>query len=198
MAYNASLTREQFMFSEMRITARLKQSCLSDKEILDKVCWENLYQYPTEREIRRKCLACLKRLKAIENMPAVIEALVNGTVGEAKQATLIAMMLQSQLLAEFMVIVIGNKYRTLDLTITRKDMNVFFYNLQQSDENVATWSETTINKLKVVFRTCLREAGYINGVGNDQLYPVYLSDEFIYDLKNAGLSLWLPAFNVLD
>ena len=198
MAYNGGLTREQFMFSEMRITARLKQSGLSDEEILEKICHENLYQYPTEREIKRKCKACLKRLKAIENMPAVVDALVSGTVSEAKQATLIAMMLQSQLLAEFMVIVIENKYRTLDLTITRKDMNIFFQNLQQSDENVANWSETTINKLKVIFRTCLREAGYINGVGNDQLYPVYLSDEFIDDLKNAGLSLWLPAFNVLE
>lgn len=198
MPYNAGLTREQFMFSEMRVTARLKHSGLSDEEVLEKVCDENLFQYPTEKEIKRKCKACLKRLGAIDNMPALIEALVSGTVSEAKQAAMIAMMRQSQLLAEFMITVIGEKYRTLDLSLTKKDFNVFFQNLQQADEDAATWSETTISKLKIVFRTCLREAGYIQGVGNEELCPVYLSDEFIWDLKNAGLSSWLPAFNVLD
>ena len=50
MAYSGGLTREQFMFSEMRITARLKQSGLSEKEILEKVYQENLYQYQWDRE----------------------------------------------------------------------------------------------------------------------------------------------------
>ena len=198
MAYSGGLTREQFMFSEMRITARLKQSGLSDKEILDKVYQENLFQYPTEKEIKSKCKACLKRIKAIEGMPIIMNALADGTVAEAKQATLIAMMCQSQLLAEFMVTVIGTKYRTLDMTITKKDMNMFFQYLQQTDEDVASWSDNTIYKLKVVFRTCLRETGYIQGVGSEELLPVYLPEEFIQDMKDAGLSSWLPAFNVLD
>lgn len=198
MAYSGGLTREQFMFSEMRITARLKQSGLSDKEILDKVYQENLFQYPTEKEIKSKCKACLKRIKAIEGMPTIMNALADGTVAEAKQATLIAMMCQSQLLAEFMVTVIGTKYRTLDMTITKKDMNMFFQHLQQTDEDVASWSDNTIYKLKVVFRTCLRETGYIQGVGSEELLPVYLPEEFIQDMKDAGLSSWLPAFNVLD
>lgn len=198
MAYNGSLTREQFMFSEMRITARLKLEGMSDQEILEKVYRENLFQYPTEKELKSKCRACLKRLKAIENMPAVMDALANGTVAEAKQATLIAMMCQSQLLAEFMVTVIGTKYKTLDMTITKKDMNVFFQHLQQTDEDVASWSDNTIYKIKVVFRTCLRETGYIQGTNSEELLPVYLSEEFIQDLKDAGLIAWLPAFNVLD
>ena len=198
MAYSGGLTREQFMFSEMRITARLKQSGLSDKEILDKVYQENLFQYPTEKEIKSKCKACLKRIKAIEGMTTIMNALADGTVAEAKQATLIAMMCQSQLLAEFMVTVIGTKYRTLDMTITKKDMNMFFQYLQQTDEDVASWSDNTIYKLKVVFRTCLRETGYIQGVGSEELLPVYLPEEFIQDMKDAGLSSWLPAFNVLD
>ena len=56
-----------------------------------------------------------------EGEPELMEALTNGTVGEAKQAALIAMMLQSRLLAEFMITVIGEKYRSLDMTITKKD-----------------------------------------------------------------------------
>ena len=63
MNYNGALTREQFMFQEMRIIARLRIKGFSDQEILDRVFQENLFQYPTEREIKSKCRACLKRLE---------------------------------------------------------------------------------------------------------------------------------------
>ena len=45
--YSGALTREQFMLREMRIVAGLRQAGLSDEEILEKVCAENLFQYPT-------------------------------------------------------------------------------------------------------------------------------------------------------
>ena len=62
MKYSGGLTREQFMFNEMRITARLLAEGLSDQEVLEKVYDENLFQYPTEKEVKSKCKACLKRL----------------------------------------------------------------------------------------------------------------------------------------
>ena len=60
--YSGALTREQFMLREMRIVAGLRQAGLSDEEILEKVRAENLFQYPTEKEIRRKGRQCLKRV----------------------------------------------------------------------------------------------------------------------------------------
>ena len=45
--YNGSLTREQFMFREMRIVARLYKNGLSNAEITDTVYRDNLFQYPT-------------------------------------------------------------------------------------------------------------------------------------------------------
>ena len=47
-----TLTREQFLFSEMRITARLMMQGLSDKEIIQEIEEDNLYQYPTNKMIR--------------------------------------------------------------------------------------------------------------------------------------------------
>lgn len=199
MKYNGGLTREQFMFNEMRITARLLSEGLSDQEVLERVYNENLFQYPTEKEIKSKCKACLKRLAYLKEIPELMEALTSGTISEAKQAALIAMMLQSRLLAEFMITVIGEKYRSLDMTMTKKDMNVFFSNLAQQDEDVAGWSEKTVNKIKVVIRNCLRETEYIPPEpGSETLLPVYMSEELVQVLKDAGLSSWLPAFNVID
>ncbi len=199
MKYSGGLTREQFMFNEMRITARLMTGGLSDQEVLERVYNENLFQYPTEKEIKSKCKACLKRLAYLKEMPELMEALTNGTVSEAKQAALIAMMLQSRLLAEFMITVIGEKYRSLDMTITKKDMNIFFSNLAQQDEDVAGWSEKTVDRIKAVIRNCLKETEYIPpDPGSETLLPVYMSEELVQVLKDAGLSSWLPAFNVIN
>ena len=40
--YKASITREKFMFFEMRTTARLYMEGLSDKEIIEHIISENL------------------------------------------------------------------------------------------------------------------------------------------------------------
>ena len=197
MHYNGSLTREQFMFQEMRISARLRLEGLIDKDIIAKVYESNLFQYPTEREIKSKCRACLKRLDCIADMPFILDVLANGTIGEAKQAALVALMCQSLLMQDFMVTVIGDKYRRLDMTLTRRDMNLFFERLAEQSEDVASWSEQTIKKLKVVIRACLRETEYIQGT-EETLYPVLLGDEFAAAIKEAGYRHFLPAFNVFD
>ena len=43
--YNASLTREPFLFYEMRTTARLMDEGLSGEEVIAKIADENLFQY---------------------------------------------------------------------------------------------------------------------------------------------------------
>ena len=198
MKYNGSLTREQFMFQEMRIVARLKLEGVSDEEIARRIFEENLFQYPTERVIKSKCRACLERIECIWDMTAIVEALASGTYREAKQAAFIAMMCQSQLLAEFMVRVIGEKYRNLDMTVTRKDMNIFFQYLMEQDEHVADWANSTVDKIKMVIRNCLMEAEYIENVHSEVLLPVTLSPEFQMALRDAGHREFLPAFNTFD
>ena len=44
--YTGVITREQFLFYEMRTTARLAEEGLTDTEIADRICNENLFQYP--------------------------------------------------------------------------------------------------------------------------------------------------------
>ena len=54
-----SITREQFLFYEMRTTARLMREGLSDEEILKRIVEENLFQYPTEKTIKQTAGACI-------------------------------------------------------------------------------------------------------------------------------------------
>ena len=72
--YNGSLTREQFMFREMRIVARLYKNGLSNAEITDTVYRDNLFQYPTERMVANRATVCLRRLDAMVPTDAVCAA----------------------------------------------------------------------------------------------------------------------------
>lgn len=196
--YNASLTREQFLFRELRLAAQLQKRGLTKEEILNAVVEENLFQYPTEREIKGKCKVALRRLDHISNSRFLLDILAEGRASEAKQAALVAMMCDSRLLAEFMVEVIGEKYRSLNMTLNHKDVNLFFDRLCERDEKVSRWSASTIKRIKSVLMNVLRENDYLEGIGSEILLPVMISDEFESALKQAGLKCFLPAFNVMD
>ena len=72
--YNAVITREQFLFYEMRTTAKLFCEGLSDNEIIERIEKENLFQYPTEKSLNRMAITCLKRLQSMNN-ETLIQAL---------------------------------------------------------------------------------------------------------------------------
>lgn len=88
---SGSLTREQFLFYEMRTTAKLMADGLSDKEIIERIASENLFQYPTEKRVSRMSKTCLKRLEALHD-PDLVKAIAQQPSDTAKQICLYAMM----------------------------------------------------------------------------------------------------------
>lgn len=63
--YNAAITREQFLFYEARTTAKLLHEGCSSEEVVERIISDNLFQYPTEKSVRKMALACLRRLEAL-------------------------------------------------------------------------------------------------------------------------------------
>lgn len=186
------------MFREIRLIAQLHKDGMTDDQVIKKVVEENLFQYPTEREIKGKCRVALRRIGLIQDSQTLVEILAEGSLREARQTALVAMMCDSKLLADFMVEVVGEKYRQLDMTLTRKDLNLFFARLCERDEAVARWSASSVQRIKSVLMNVLRETGYLEGIGSEELLPVLISEEFETALRAAGLKSFLPAFNVLE
>lgn len=85
--YNGSLTAEQFLFYEIRIAARLYLDGKTIEEAIEEIKKDNLFQYPTEREVSRMARACYKRLNALNNEDLVRE-LASAPVSVAKQINL--------------------------------------------------------------------------------------------------------------
>lgn len=192
--YNGSITREQFLFFEMRTTARLLNEGYSEVEAVEKIVEENLFQYPTEREIRKMARVCVARLKAMQD-DSLIAAIASQPSEDAKQICLYAMMKQNRLVWDFMITVIGDKYRSRDTSFGKIDVNTFFMRLQEQDDWVASWSEQTVKKIKSVLVGILVQNEYLDSNRATKLNPVLISRELENAIRTNNDDTALAAFN---
>ena len=194
LKYNGGLTAEQFLFYEIRIVSKLYLEGKSIDEIIEHIKSDNLFQYPTEREISRLARACYKRIIALGNDKLVFE-LANAPIDVAKQINLYAMMCYNRLVREFMIDLIGEKYRQQDFSYTKKDINVFFSRLREQNDDIAAWSEQTLRKLKQVLTKCLIETEMLDSYSASELNPIFISAELESGIRENNDLIALSAFN---
>lgn len=194
--YSAVITREQFLFYEVRTTAKLRSDGLSDDEIIKKIMSENLFQYPTEKSVQRMAKTCVKRLDALDDSE-LVNAIATQPSDVARQICLYAMMKQYRLVWDFMITVVGRKYSNLDMSFGKIDLNSFFMRLQEQDDVVASWSEKTIYKLKQVLTKTLVDNEYLDSTKADHLNPVMISPVLEIAIREKKQLEALPAFNCL-
>ena len=190
----ASITREQFLFYEMRTTAKLLLEGISHDEVIKRIVSDNLFQYPTEKSTRQMAKTCLKRLDCLGD-DSLVNAIANQPSEVAKQICLYAMMKRYRLVWDFVVTVIGEKYRQQNFSFSPVDINTFFLQLQEQDDYVAGWSETTIKKIRSVLIHVLVENEYLDNNRSDHLNPVWLQPILENAIKTAGDDIALKAFN---
>lgn len=195
--YIASLTREPFLFYEMRTAARLISEGTADEQAVEQIVRDNLFQYPTEKSIKRMARACIRRLRNLDD-DSVIAAIAEQPQDVAKQLCLYAMMKQHRLVYDFMLTVVGEKYRQQDFAFSKMDLNVFFLRLQEQDDGVAAWSDTTITKLKQILVRILVDTEYLDDVKADHINPVLASSILENAIRSNGDEAMLPAFNCFD
>ena len=192
--YSAVITREQFLFYETRTTAKLLIEGNKRGDVVQRIVEENLFQYPTERSVKRMALTCLQRLDALKD-GSLVQAIACQPSNVAKQICLYAMMRQYRLVWDFMLTVIGDKYKKLDNSFSKADLNIFFMRLQEQDDGVASWSDSTITKLKQVFQKLLIDNEYLDRINADHINPVLISSVLENAIRAAGQEIALPAFN---
>ena len=78
----------------MRTTAKLVNDGLDKDAVVEHIVAENLFQYPTEKSVRKMALACIRRLEAMED-DSLVTAIATQPSDVAKQICLYAMMRQS-------------------------------------------------------------------------------------------------------
>lgn len=191
---SAQITREQFLFYEMRTTAMLMREGLEDDEIIDRIVEDNLFQYPTEKSIRQIAKACVARLNGMGDMN-LVEAVASQSSEMAKQICMYAMMKRYRLVWDFMITVIGEKYRLQNFSFSQMDVNVFFMQLQEQDDYVARWSENTMKKIRQILIRMLVENEYLDDNKADHINPVWLNPVLENAIRSNNDDRALTAFN---
>ncbi len=191
---SGQLTREQFLFYEMRTTAKLMVEGLDDGEVTKRIVEDNLFQYPTEKSLASISKACIARLYALGDRD-LMTAITTQPMDTAKQICLYAMMKRYRLVWDFMLTVIGEKYRLQEFSFGKKDINIFFMQIQEQDDFVSAWSDSTIKKIRQVLIKILVENGYLDHIKSEHLNPVLLSSVLENGIRNNNDERALPAFN---
>ena len=194
LEYSGSLTREQFLFYEIRVVARLLADGLTREEILQAVNQDNLFQFPTERMVASISNTCLRRLESL-NSSELVQALADGAQEDAKLINLYSMMRDNRIVWDFMILVIGEKYRTQDYELTQSDLNTFILHLQEQNDQVAAWSDSTVRKIKQVLKRCLLECGYLESAKSTRLATVLPCATLIAAIRQNRDTEALAAFN---
>ena len=192
-----TITREQFLFHEMRTTARLLAKGFSDKEVIEQIKDNNLFQYPTERMVGNLASVCIKRLRALGNTE-LVELVAEGTGSTAKQVCLYAMMCSNRLVSEFMITVIADKFKTKNFFFSRRDLNAFFTRLQEQEDEVAAWSDGTVRKCISVLNRILVEIEYLDTARSETLNPILIDQNFKNILIEKKDYSALAAFNCFE
>ena len=127
-----------------------------------------------------------------ESLIAAVAAMPQET---AKQICLYAMMKQYRLVWDFMITVIGEKYRMQNFSFSQMDVNVFFMQLQEQDDYVAGWSESTMKKIRQILIRVLTENEYLDDIKADHINPVWLNPVLENAIRSNNDDRALAAFN---
>lgn len=192
--YSGAITAEQFLFHEIRVASKFYLDGISVEDAIEEIKKNNLFQYPTERLVARMTRCCYKRLDALDDEQLRRE-LSAAPTAVAKQINLYAIMRYNRVVRDFMVGVIGEKFRSQDFGFSRKDLNVFFSHLQEQNDDIAGWSESTVNKIKQVLTKILVEVEILDSVRSERLNPVLICEGLEEGIRRNGDFDALAAFN---
>lgn len=188
--YSAGLTSQLFWLQETRKTAGLLNEG-KDKAQIRKIAWdENIYQVKAEYRAYEVLNATYRRANLLpENVRSYFASC---DIETAKVINLIAVMLDSRLLFEFMHDVFAEKLRLGEKELTDRDLNVFFADKALQSDVVAGWTEVAVKKLKQSITRMLFEAGLLESSKRPAaIHPVHVDYRTENLLKENGLGEYL-------
>ena len=195
--YSAAITREHFLFNELKITAELLCRGLDEDTVIGHIVSDNSFNYPTDKSVKQMAIVCLRRLKGLGD-DKLIKAIATEPEQTGKQICLYAMMQQYRIVMDCMIDVVGDKYRLSDSTFDKIDLENYLKELQNKDPWVASWSNTTMTKVRQVITKMLVENGYLESTDSKTLQQISIEPLLEKTIRERGQNNILPAFNCID
>jgi hypothetical protein len=191
MEYSTGMVSQLFAFVETKKTAQLLSQGLSKEEARKKIETENLYQLNNADRLRKTFNYIFKRLDSLPK--GAIELLVQSDTENAKLLTLISIMNTDKLFFEFVYEVYRGKVILGEKLIQDKDVNAFFDEKVIQSEEVASWSQASIKKLKSCYLKNLADAGLIESTKTRQIKHALVNYRIEELLTSNGMGAYINA-----
>lgn len=191
MEYSAGMVSQLFALVEAKKTAELMTMGLSREQIREKVMSENLYQLKNETRLRKTFNYVYKRLDSLPE--GAVDLLVKIDNENAKLLTLISIMNTDKLFFEFVYEVYRGKIILGEKSIEKRDINVFFDEKVRQNEEVSSWSESAIKKLKQCYIKNLVDAGLLDSTKNREIKHALVNYRIEELLSQHGMKVHISA-----
>ncbi|WP_231575012.1 DUF1819 family protein [Bacillus sp. B-jedd] len=179
------------MLYEFKQVVALKDQGHSDREVRQKVITENLFQYDKISSLKRGLPSILRRANVLDE--TLRKLVIEESFEFGKIINLYAIMKTDRLFFEFMNEVIQEKLQMNDYNFEKKDLNTYFTVKAEQDENIASWTEATIQKLKQVYGKILLETGLLKDKKSGELNRLIIDEQIKNHLTHIGDARYVRA-----
>jgi hypothetical protein len=179
--YKADITAGALKLPESRIIAGLLLQKLSPKEWEEAIVRKNVLQASTAGTAKR--LSRLIRARLEPMGPVLWKMVRDGSWDVATFATFAAAIKHSQLLADFLLLVVAQRHRTFNRSLTKSLWEEFLGGCEERDPSVSKWSESTKRRLGSTIFQMLAQAKFLDSTRSLQLQAVHVPGEVLSFLQ---------------
>ena len=181
---------------ESRIVARLLLDGVDQRGWKDAIVNENVLQARSPATAIRLARLIRQRLESMDAGPVESSCCGDGTFTVATHAVLAAAVKHSTLLGDFLDLVVRERFRLFNPTLTRAGWEDYLNDCRGRDPDMPLWTEITRRRLKSsVFQT-LAQAGYLADTRSLNLQPVHIARPVIDYLQDHDESYVLRCIQV--
>jgi len=181
MRYKADITAGALKVSESRIIADL---LLKD---IDETSWREAIQNENILQVKKPATAIrIGRLirKRLELMTPDFWLLVrDGTGTVATHAVFAAAIKHSQLLGDFLDLVVREQYRIFNTLLSNKFWDDYLDDCRGRDPDMPIWNESTRKRLRSSVFQILAQTGYIENTRSKKLQTVHIASQVLQYLE---------------
>lgn len=190
--YSAGAVKHSFWFMEFRKVVSLRLEGKTWEEIKRLNEEENIFGAPTTLRATQIFNTVSARVKTMDDsFYPVFEAC---DLASQKLFALVAAMTYDVLFGELVYELIREKMIIGSNELADSDLRIFFKDKQQQSDKAAKWTEATIKKLMVSYKSMLYEAGVTNKAKNvREIYKPLPDPSMERWMKDQGMNYQLKA-----
>ncbi|MFT9494749.1 DUF1819 family protein [Anaerosolibacter sp.] len=164
--YSSGLVSESFWFIEVKKIIKLRHYGKTWDDIKVLCLEDNLLGISKEYRAKRIFGYLKNRLEVLED--GLVEVFIHSDLNTQKIINIIAMAKRNRLFFEFLYEVYREKVQLGAIELKDSDINIFFKNKQDQDEDVSKWTDVTLRRLRSSYMNFLTDAGLLTISGKQK------------------------------